>query len=141
MCTGKHQKRGKYHHYDADVRAKIAKHACKYSNKSASVKFTQDLGHPVSESSVRNMKKVYIEKLKSVPDPVDIVNLPHGRLGRPLLIGNKQDAETAEYTRALCLASGTVNRSIVQAAAKGIIAHKNPSLLKGPIQIGAKWAD
>ena len=29
------QKRGKYNHYDAEVRAKIVKHACKYGNKSA----------------------------------------------------------------------------------------------------------
>ena len=28
------RKRGKYNHYDAEVRAKIAKHACKYGNKS-----------------------------------------------------------------------------------------------------------
>ena len=29
------RKRGKYNHYDAEVRAKIAKHACEYGNKSA----------------------------------------------------------------------------------------------------------
>ena len=44
------RKRGKYNHYDAEVRVKIAKHACEYGNKSASVKFTQELGHCVSES-------------------------------------------------------------------------------------------
>ena len=29
------RKRGKYNHCDAEVRAKIAKHACEYGNKSA----------------------------------------------------------------------------------------------------------
>ena len=29
------QKRGKYNHYDAEVRTKITKHACEYGNKSA----------------------------------------------------------------------------------------------------------
>ena len=37
-------KHGKYNHFDAEVRAKIAKHACKYGNKSASVKFTKSFG-------------------------------------------------------------------------------------------------
>ena len=55
----KQRKCGKYNHYDAEVRAKMAKHACVYGNTSAFVKFTQELGHYVSESSVRNMKKAY----------------------------------------------------------------------------------
>ena len=33
--TKERRKRGKYNHYDAEVRAKIAKHACEYGNKSA----------------------------------------------------------------------------------------------------------
>ena len=58
--------------YDAEVRAKIAKHASEYGNKSASVKFTQESGHCVSESSVRNMK-AYFQKLKSLPDPAPLL--------------------------------------------------------------------
>ena len=77
------RKRGKYNHYDAEVRAKIAKHACEYGNKSPFVKFTQELGHYVSESSVRNMKKAYFLKRKSVPDPADIISFPRAALGRP----------------------------------------------------------
>ena len=126
------------------MRAKITKHAYEYGNKSASVKFTQELGHCVSESSVRNMKKAYFQKLKCVPDPADITNLPHAALGRPLLVGSELDADIAEYVRDLHLAGGIVNRSIVQAAAKGIIAHKNAALLKehgGPIEIGIKWTE
>ena len=138
------RKRGRYHHYDAEVRAKIAKHACEHGNKSATVKFTQELGHCVSESSVRNMKKAYLQKLKSVPDPVDITSLPHATLGRPLLVGSELDADIAEYARSLCLAGGIVNRSVVQAAAKGIISHRNAALLKehgGPLEIGMKWTE
>ena len=96
------RKRGKYNHYYAEVRAKIAKHTCEYGNKSASVKFTQELGHYVSESSVRNMKKAYFLKRKSVLDPADI-SFPHAALGRPLLVGSELDADIAEYVRAqLC---------------------------------------
>ena len=78
----------------------MAKHACEYGNKSAFVKFTQELGHYVSESSVRNMKKAYFLKLKSVPDPADIISFPHAALGRPLLVGSELDANIAEYVRA-----------------------------------------
>ena len=144
MHARERRKRGKYHHYDAEMRAKIAKHACEYGNKSASVKFTQELGHCVSESSVRNMKKAYFQKLKSVPDPADITSSPQAALDRPLLVGSELDADIVEYVRALRLARGIVNRSIVQAAAKGIIAHKNAAPLKehgGPIEIGIKWTE
>ena len=47
------------------------------------MKFTQELRHCVSESSVRNMK-AYFLKLKSVLDPAHINSLPHVALGRPL---------------------------------------------------------
>ena len=77
----------------------MAKHACVYGNKSAFVKFTQELEHYVSESSVRNMKKAYFLKLKSVPDPADIISFPHAALGRPLLVGSELDADIAEYLR------------------------------------------
>ena len=77
------------------------------------MKFTQELGHCVSESSVRNMKKAYMYflKLKSVPDPADITSLPHAALGCPLLVGSELDADIAEYIRALRLAGGIVNRA------------------------------
>ena len=51
----------------------------------------------MSESSVRNMKKAYFLKLKSVPDPADIISFPHAALGRPLLVGSELDADIAEY--------------------------------------------
>ena len=144
LSKGKRQKQGRYYHYDAEVRAKIAKHACQHGNKSASRRFTQELGHWVSESSVRNMKKAYLCALKSVPDPDEIVSLPHASVGRPLLLGDELDTKVAEYIHALRLAGGIVNRSIVQAAAKGIVAHSNPSRLQkhgGHLQISVKWAE
>ena len=42
----------------------------------------------MSKSSVRNMKKAYFLKLKSVHDPADITSLPHAALGHPLLVGS-----------------------------------------------------
>ena len=53
---------------------------------------------------MRNMKKAYFQKLKSVPDPADITSLSHVALGRPLLVGSELDANIAEYVRAPRLA-------------------------------------
>ena len=140
----KRRKRGKYNHYEPELRAKIAKHACLHGNNSAVVKYSKDLGHFVSESSVRNIKKAYLSKVKTVKDLNNIISLPHATLGRPLLLGEVIDSKVAEYIHALRLAGGIVNRSIVQAAAKGILSHLNPSSLQehgGPINIGMKWAE
>ena len=87
------------------------------------------------------MKKTHLRVLESVPDPDKVVSLPHTSLGRPLLLGKALDAKIEEYIHALHLAGGIVNWSIVQAAAKGIVAHSNPSQLQeqgGHLQIGVK---
>ena len=92
---------------------------------------------------MRNFKRRYLELLKSVGDPDAVTSLPNATLGRPLLI-RKFDDEVAEYIKNLHLAGGIVNSNILIAAAKGIIAHKNPSLLKdysGSLELGKKWAE
>ena len=61
------------------------------------MKFTKELRHCVSESSVRNMKKAYFLKFKSVLDPADINSLPHAALGRPLPVKSELDTDIAEY--------------------------------------------
>ena len=69
--------------------------------------------------------------------------MPSAAVGRPLLIG-KFDEKVAEYIRYLRLSGGIVNSNILIAAAKGIIAHKKPGLLKdygGSIELGKKWAE
>ena len=53
------------HHYMAEVRAKIAKYASEHANRAAVTKFSRELGHTVSERTVRNVKSAYLSKLKS----------------------------------------------------------------------------
>ena len=137
-------KRGRYNHYDAETRAKIGKYASEHGNLSAATYFSSTLEYPVSESTVRNMKRAYLERLKTVQDPAAITSLPHGRLGRPLLLGDQFDKAVADYMMSLRAAGGVVNRSIAIAAAKGIVSHSKPSLLSehgGPLNLGVKWAE
>ena len=137
------RKRGSYHHYDDETRAKIAKYSCDNGNKAAASKFSSELGHVVTESTVRNMKKAYLSLLKKEKDPDKIKSLPHAARGRPLLLrGYYKDV--ASYIKSLREAGGIVNRSIVIAAAKGIVSYKNPALLKehgGPLSLERSWAE
>ena len=61
--TSRKRKRGEYNTYDDNTRAKIARYAVDNGVARASRKFTADLGHKVSETSVRSMRDSYI-KLK-----------------------------------------------------------------------------
>ena len=88
------------------------------------------------------MKKVYIEKLKTDPDPAKIISLPHASRGCPLMVG-EFDTEIESYKRSIHLVGGIVNASIVITGAKGIIAHSKPSLLPehgGSLDLGKMWA-
>ena len=71
------------------------------------MKFTQGLRHCVSESSVRNMKKAYFLKLRSVLDPAHINSF------LMLLLAVRYQfnrSDTSEYIRPPSLAGGIVNR-------------------------------
>ena len=74
-------------------------------------------------STVRNMKKAYLSLLKKEIDSDKIKSLPHAARGRPLLLRG-YDKDVASYIKSLREAGGIVNRSIVIAAAKGIVPTK-----------------
>ena len=132
-----------HYYYDPELRAKIGKFAATSGNKAAVEKFSKELGRPVSESTVRGMKKAYYIALKHKKDGEPITRLEHGLRGWPLLLGDL-DAHVQEYIRKLRLAGCIVNRAIVIAAATGVVQHNNPAILSahgGPLELGKKWAD
>ena len=72
-----------------------------------------------------------------------VTRLDHGLRGRSLKLGDL-DSCVQDYIRKPCLSREVVNRSIVIAAARGIIEHNKPSLLcehGGTLQLGKIWAD
>ena len=134
---------GSYAVYSAEMRAKIGKFAAESGNKAAVVKFSRETGKPVSESTVRGLKKSYCDTLKRNRQGEPVTRLEHGLRGRPLKLGNL-DAHVQDYIRKLRLAGGIINRAIVIAAATGIVEHHNSAMLRehgGPIELGKKWAD
>ena len=68
-CGKKKWARREYHHYVAETRAKIARYASENGNKAAVKKYSVELGYSVSEGTVRNFKRKYLEQLKSEHDP------------------------------------------------------------------------
>ncbi|CAG2253276.1 PFK [Mytilus edulis] len=128
-------------HYTPETRAKIAKYATEHGNVAAARKFSKDLQLDIKESAVRAMKKKYLVHSKeSNHQPVNALT-PEKR-GRPLLLGDL-DKDVAAHIRSIREAGGIVNQAIVIATARGLVKHKNPTLLSeagGSIHITKTWA-
>ena len=136
-------KKRRYNFYSPELRAKIGKCAAESENQAAVRKLSAELGKPISESKVRGIKKAYYKALREKRNPEPVNVLKHGLRGRPLKLGSL-DPVVQNYIRKLRLAGGIVNRSIVIAAATGIVEHNNPALLTnhgGTIELTKKWAD
>ena len=84
--------------YPREVLAEVLKYACEFGNKASVHKYSDELGFTISEGTVRNFKRTYLERLKSTPDPDAITSLPHASLGRPLLIG-RYDEDVYDYIK------------------------------------------
>ena len=82
-----------------------------------------------------------MERLNSGLDPSAITSLPHATLGRPLLLTSKLDDEIAEYIRALRLAGGIVNRSIVVASAKGYHSTQESGIAERTWWLTRHWSE
>ena len=70
----KHRKRGEYSVYSDQTRLNIAKSALEIGVNKTARKFSQQLGKKVNESSVRNMKKSYLQHLQKGDHPTSLPN-------------------------------------------------------------------
>ena len=137
------QPRGTDISYTPEVRLRIAKHSAIYGNKNATRKFSLELKHSVSESTVRGMKYKYLSELKTRKENEPMTSLPHKLRGKPLKLGS-MGKTVQSYITKLRSAGANVNRSIAIATAKGVVKAQNPSLLTengGSMDLGRKWAE
>ena len=141
---GKKKKRGHYNVYSADQRAKIGQYAQEHGIMPAVRKFRNEFDRPLQDSSVRSMRKAYMEARKHLPDEdVEVTELPTKERGRPLMLG-EYDSEVVEYVEALKRNGVQINHQIVMDAARGVLLHHDKNKLKefgGPIAITRKWAE
>ncbi|KAL9972996.1 hypothetical protein ACROYT_G019398 [Oculina patagonica] len=122
-------KRSKYVQYSGEDRAKIAKYSCEHGNTKALQHFSKEYPN-LKESTLRNFKKAYEDKLKviqrqegNVQQVTSLESLPRGR--PPLLL--ELDCKLISFVKNLRARGGVVNGSVISAAAKGLI-RSNPSL-------------
>ena len=93
------------------------------------------------------MKKQYLAELnhrrKNGGEIPEVTSLPTKACGRPLLLGSTLDVQVSKYITALRDAAGVVNTAIVVAAAEGIVAAADRSLLRqhgGTLVLTKSWA-
>ena len=123
------------------MKAAVGKHALMHGNKSAVKKFSIILGFDVPECTVRNFKRETEKQIKDGKDIHDVQIIVKKR-GRSLLPEEFDDL-TKQFMKSLRLCGSPVSSSIVLAAAKGIVIHKNQSVLKefgGSVELTKSWA-
>ncbi|CAH3151308.1 unnamed protein product, partial [Porites lobata] len=104
-------KRSKYVQYSGEDRAKIAKYSCEHGNTKALQHFSKEYPN-LKESTLRNFKKAYQDKLKFTA------------WSSPLLL--ELDCKLISFVKNLRARGGVVTGSVISAAAKGLI-RSNPS--------------
>ena len=109
--------------------------------------FSKELGSKVSESTVKSIKKAYLEELRKRPRTDDggepISALPVKKRGSKLLLGDDLDQKVQIYLRKVREGGGAVSARTVIAAARGIVLKYNPSMLAelgGPVDLNEYWA-
>ena len=103
-------------------------------------KYSRSLGFDLPEVTVRNFKRELEKQIKS-GKRYDEARISVQKKGCHLL-PEKMDTLLSKFVQSLRLAGSPVSSSIIIAAARGIVVHKDQSLLKeygGPIELQMSW--
>ena len=131
-----------YYRYDAKTRAKLGKYACRHGVRATARRFRNELGHEINEPTIRSLKKRYLRELNQryrAGEDTDIKQL-QGKMGRPVLLGNRLDHQVQVYLQRVCESGGTVT---AVTAARGILLATDRSNIVefgGYIQLDRHWA-
>ena len=140
-ATTNSEKRGDYQVYDSSLRARIGNYETQHGTVAATCHFEQELKCKLLENTIRNIKRKYVAATMQTGG--EITDLPTSSRGRPCALGEDNESVVKKYILKLCKAGGTVNSSILIAAASGILTHRHPSILKtngGHVELGRNWA-
>ena len=135
-----------FYRYSASDRASMGRYASQHGVAAAASVFTHKLQHHVSETTVRSLKKAYLEQKRNkraVEDDNDVDVLPPKKRGRPVLLGDDVDQKLQLYVRKVREGGEVITARILIAAARGIIAACNHSSLVefgGHVQLSRHWA-
>ena len=110
--------------YTEQDRAKIGKYAAENGNKLARRKFAEAFPN-LKESSVRNFKKLYLQKLDAKRNEQSITSLAVKARGRPPILGDLDD-KLVNVLLAIRRKGGTITCHVVRATATALLK-VNPS--------------
>ena len=141
------KKRGSYVFFTPEEKARVAKYGSENGVMAALRRFSRELGRDLKENTVRDWIKVYrkeIQKQQSSTKIGDdrsfvVAELTGKKRGRPVMLGEKIDAEIRTIIRAMRDSGAVVNTSIAIATAVGVLRKRDKSLLKengGPLEPG-----
>ncbi len=128
------------------VRLEIGQYAAEHGIPEALQHFKAKFGRPLSDSTVRSLRRVYMETLSKNKDSgnkSDIKELPKKERGRPLKL-REHDQDVLDYIENIRSNGGMVSVQLVMDAARGVLLHKAKHKLKefgGNLQITKGWAD
>ena len=130
--TKKRRQRGTYTHYTPSDRAKIGKYALENGNLKAMRHFSASSYPDIKESTIRNFKRAYKERLDSErkqQNPAPVTEIPSKHRGRPPLL-LQVDGKLIVFLKAIRKRGGVVNSNIVRATAKALIASAESGTIK-----------
>ena len=114
-------KRNSYTHYSGETRVKIAKYAVENVNAKA-VKYFEKEFPNLKESTVRNFKKKYYEKLSKVrrEGKTEALSLPSKVRGRPPIL-MELDGKLIRFLKGIRGRGGVINIHVVRAVTQALI--------------------
>ena len=95
--TSSRKRAKEYHHYDDALRLKIGSYAQENGLTVAARRFTSELKHTVSVTTVQTMRDAYRKELAQVRDPAKILALPARRRGRPFPMPDDVDVRIRKH--------------------------------------------
>lgn len=137
---------GPYTKYNAALRAKIGKYACQHSAAATARYYSRKLEKNVSESTLKSLKKVYLDELQKrarTDDHQELAAVPAKKRGRKVLLGEDLDHIVQVYLKKVREGGRAVLARIVIAAARAILLKCNRSMLSefgGHVELNRYWS-
>ena len=150
--TTEKKKRGPYLSFTPEEKAKVAEYVSTHGVRAALRHYNQKNGKELKENTVRDWVKAYKKELHSKrklmvaendSELAAVTALPERKRDRPLLVGNKVDAEIQTIVKGVHDSGAVINTAIVTGIAKGVLDKRDMSLLSengGPIDPGKNLA-
>ena len=126
---------GGNHKYTPEVKLEVAKDAVRIGNTAAAKKWSTELGHRISESTVRNWKRSYLDQLDDGP----VEGIIEKKKGRPTKLPDDCDKVVRRNMREQYRTGTNVSTQKALAIGQEVLRKKHPNLVN-KIKLSRAWA-